>query len=1060
MKVPFNNFPSLLPTCKLSRLQRAFSSAISGGGGGDNFLTGTSGRYVEEMHAAWQSDPQSVPPSWQTYFRTLGNGNDNGNNNGNSNSNGNDGFAFTDYANISNISNTCNINNINNTINTVNSSTLASIQDHLKVQLLVRAFQVRGHLRAQIDPLGIMQPDRDFCAAPELEPSFYGFTAQDLETLNFHLGTGLLPEFQAAQPVMRLADIVDQLRRTYSGTIGYEYAHIPDRQQCNWLRARIEVPQTPSFSREAQLVILDRLMWGVLFEKFVALKYPSEKRFGLEGCESLIPCLKQIVDASVAVGVERVVLGMPHRGRLNVLSNVVRKPNESIFSEFTSGGQALTDTLNYSGDVKYHLGMSYTRPTPSGDFVELSLVANPSHLEAVDPVVQGKVRAIQHFAGDTQQHNRSMALLMHGDASFAGQGVVYETLGMSSLPNYRTGGTIHVIVNNQIGFTTDPRFARSSPYCSDLAKAFAAPIFHVNADDVEAVVHVATLAAQWRREFKSDVVIDLVGYRRHGHNEIDQPAFTQPRMYAKIATKQNVLDIYTAKLLAQQNITQKDLTDMQDRVWGLLESSYAASKTYTPEPFEWQTSKWPGMRGPKEIVSALLPPHPTGIPKDQITRISKIFTAWPQNFTPHPGIEKIMEARKRSLDINEINNDNTSNGNGKSKSKNDNIINTNNTNNTNNTTIDMSTAEALAFGSLLLQNIHVRLGGQDVERGTFSQRHALIHNQNPQEETTFLPLATLGDISICNSHLSEFGALGFELGYSLVNPAALVLWEAQFGDFANNAQCIIDQFIASGERKWLQRSGLVLLLPHGYDGAGPEHSNARMERFLTLCDDDPLVMPSPPGRQIQDCNIQVAYPTTPANYFHLLRRQVMREFRKPLIVFESKSLMRHPLAKSKVQDFLSGTSFLPFIPATNNSADSSVDTLVLCSGQIYYTLERARIANNLHSVAIARVEQLSPFPYDQFLKEIQRFNPKRLVWAQEEPLNLGAWAYIQPRISNALSKQKSTLACEFVGRKPTAAVATGSKKQHIKEELEIISKTLLGHTKQPIKIEIGVPIFF
>lgn len=626
-----------------------------------------------------------------------------------------------------------------------------------------------------------------------------------------------------------------------------------------------------------------------------------------------------------------------------------------------------------------------------------------------------------------------MALLMHGDASFAGQGVVYETLGMSSLPNYRTGGTVHVIVNNQVGFTTDPRFARSSPYCSDLAKSIAAPIFHVNADDVEAVVHVGSLAADWRREFKTDVVIDLVGYRRYGHNEIDQPAFTQPRMYSKIATKPSVLEVYSQKLLAEGSITQAELDAMHQRVWGLLETSYANSKTYHPEPFEWQTSKWSGMRQPKEVVSAVLPPRPTGVARDQLNEIANIFTAWPEGFQPHPGVQRIMEARQRSILEDKDG-------------------------------IDMSTAEALAFGSLLRQGVHVRLGGQDVERGTFSQRHAVIHNQHPESETTFLPLARLGDITVCNSHLSEFGALGFELGYSLVSPAALVMWEAQFGDFANNAQCIIDQFVASGERKWLQRTGLTLLLPHGYDGAGPEHSNARMERFLTLCDDDPLTLPSQLGRQIQDCNIQVAYPTTPANYFHLLRRQIEREFRKPLIVLESKSLMRHPLAKSHVKDFLPGTSFQPFIPATCSGPDSSIDTLILCSGQVYYTLERARQANDLDNIAIGRVEQLSPFPYAQFLGEFARFKVKRLVWAQEEPLNLGAWSYVQPRINIALKSSPSPssnhpIDCEFVGRKPTAAVATGSKKQHVKEEMEIISKALLGSVKEPKKIEIGVPIF-
>jgi 2-oxoglutarate dehydrogenase E1 component len=1006
MKLPPSLLRSLRPSLN-SNNKLFFTSSASGN---DTFITGTSGNYVEEMHEAWLNDPSSVHVSWQAYFKSLASGRSS-----------QESFSTP----------TSNNSTLTLTANTANrpSASLASIQDHLKVQLLVRAYQVRGHLRASIDPLGIMQPDRDFCPAPELEPSFYGFSPADLSNLRFHLGTGLLPEFQAAQPVMTLGEIVEQLQRTYSNTIGYEYSHIPDRQQCNWLRARIEVPQQYAFSKEEKLVILDRLLWSVLFEKFVALKYPSEKRFGLEGCESLIPGLKQIIDQSVEQGVERIVLGMPHRGRLNVLSNVVRKPNESIFSEFASGVGSNTETLNYSGDVKYHLGMSYTRPTPSGKHVELSLVANPSHLEAVDPVVEGKVRALQHFTNDTKEHAKSMALLMHGDAAFAGQGVVYETLGMSSLPNYRTGGTVHVIVNNQVGFTTDPRFARSSPYCSDLAKSISAPIFHVNADDVEAVVHVSKLAADWRREFKTDVVIDLVGYRRYGHNEIDQPAFTQPRMYSKIATKQNVLDVYAQKLLSENSITQEELEKMQERVWNLLETSYAASKSYNPEPFEWQTTKWPGMRGPKEVVAALLPPRPTGVTREQLNEIAQVFTAWPsKDFQPHPGVQRIMEARQRAILQDKDG-------------------------------IDMSTAEALAFGTLLQQGVHVRFGGQDVERGTFSQRHAVIHNQHPEMETTFLPLARFGDITVCNSHLSEFGALGFELGYSLVSPAALVLWEAQFGDFANNAQCIIDQFIASGERKWLQRSGLTLLLPHGYDGAGPEHSNARMERFLTLCDDDPLVLPSPLGRQIQDCNIQVAYPTTPANYFHLLRRQIEREFRKPLVIFESKSLMRHPLAKSHVNEFLSGTAFQPFIPAVVKD-ESEIDTLILCSGQVYYTLERTRQANNLHNIAIARVEQLSPFPYAQFLQEHARFSKtlKRLVWVQEEPLNLGAWAYVQPRIYTALGTN-SKLNCEFVGRKPTAAVATGSKKQHTKEELEIISKALLGLHKDPKKIEIGVPIF-
>lgn len=978
-------------------------------------VNGTSGGYMEELYETWERNPDSVHVSWRPFFQSIA-----------------QGAPPSSRSSLPS----------QQQQQQQSTPTVASIEDHLKAQLLVRAYQVRGHLQAQIDPLGIMQPHRDFCPAPELEPSFYGFTTEDLDRLRFHLGTGLLSEFQGAQAEMTLGELVGQLKRTYSGTIGYEYTHIPDRGQCNWLRGRIEVPTPYAFSHAEKLVILDRLLWGELFEKFVALKYPSEKRFGLEGCEALIPGLKALIDRSVDHGVERVVLGMPHRGRLNVLSNVVRKPNESIFSEFASGTGGNSDTLvdlNYSGDVKYHLGMNYERPTPSGRRIELSLVANPSHLEAVDPVVEGKVRALQHFTGDESERARTMALLMHGDASFAGQGVVYETLGMSSLPNYRTGGTVHVIVNNQIGFTTDPRFARSSPYCSDLAKSIAAPIFHVNADDVEAVVHVCRLAADWRREFKTDVVVDLVGYRRYGHNEVDQPAFTQPRMYAKIAVKPSVLEVYSQRLLAEGSITAVQLEAMHQRVWTHLESSYAASKDYHPEPLEWQTSKWPGMKNPKELVAELLPPRPTGIPASVLTRIADTFVAWPEHFKPHPGVQRIMERRQQA-----IRDDREG--------------------------IDMATAEALAFGSLLLQGVHVRLGGQDVERGTFSQRHAVIHNQDPAAERSFLPLASLqgtaatesaAAIVVCNSHLSEFGALGFELGYSLVSPNALVLWEAQFGDFANNAQCIIDQFVASGERKWLQRSGLVLLLPHGYDGAGPEHSNARIERFLSLCDDDPLALPVTPGRQIQDCNIQVAYPTTPANYFHLLRRQVERDFRKPLVVFESKSLMRHPAARSHVADFLPSTTFIPLIPAVTETA-APIDTLILCSGQVYFALERARIANRRDNIAIARIEQLSPFPYAAVADELRRFGPalKRLVWVQEEPLNLGAWFYVQPRIQIATRTAKaSSLAVEYVGRRPTAAVATGYKAQHLREEYEIISRALLGRAMEPSKIEVGVPVF-
>lgn len=593
-------------------------------------------------------------------------------------------------------------------------------------------------------------------------------------------------------------------------------------------------------------MILDRTMWSELFEKFIASKYPNEKRFGLEGCESLVPGMKALIDRSVDAGVKSIVMGMPHRGRLNVLGNVIRKPIEAILNEFA--GPADRDDSG-GGDVKYHLGANYVRPTPSGKKVSLSLVANPSHLEAEDPVVLGKTRAIQHFEGDEDTHTTAMGVLLHGDAAFAGQGVVYETMGMQSLPAYGTGGTVHLIVNNQIGFTTDPRFARSTPYPSDIAKSIDAPIFHVNGDDVEAVNYVCTLAADWRATFKKDVVIDIVCYRRYGHNETDQPSFTQPTMYKAIQKQPTVLSIYTDKLIKEGTFTEKEIDEHRQWVWGMLEKAQDASKDYKPSPREWLSSSWEGFPTPKELAEEVLPHHPTGTEEHTVKQVGKVISSFPEGFTPHKNLARIISNRGKAVDE------------GKG--------------------IDWSTAEALAFGTLCLEGTHVRVSGQDVERGTFSQRHAVIHDQ--ENESTYTALKHLGSeqgsFTVANSHLSEFGTLGFELGYSLVSPNSLTIWEAQFGDFAyavssinhrshtdscrNNAQCIIDQFIAAGERKWLQRTGLVLSLPHGYDGQGPEHSSGRMERFLQLCDDEPRIYPSPEklDRQHQDCNMQVVYPT-------------------------------------------------------------------------------------------------------------------------------------------------------------------------------------------------------
>ena len=725
------------------------------------------------------------------------------------------------------------------------------VSKHLNVQLLVRAYQSRGHHKAKTDPLGIRGEAEAFGyrKPKELDLNHYGFTDADLET-EFELGPGILPRFAGdAKKEMKLRDIVDACEKTYCGSIGYEYIHIPDRDQCDWLRNRIEIPTPFKYSVDDKRRILDRLIWSSSFESFLATKYPNDKRFGLEGCETLVPGMKAMIDRSVDYGVKDIIIGMPHRGRLNVLSNVVRKPNESIFSEFSGSTEAADEG---SGDVKYHLGMNFERPTPSGKRVQLSLVANPSHLEAEDPVVLGKTRAIQHYNNDEKKHQTAMGVLLHGDAAFAAQGVVYETMGMHALPSFSTGGTIHLVVNNQIGFTTDPRFARSTPYCTDIAKAIDAPIFHVNADDVEAVNFVCQLAADWRADFKKDCVIDLVCYRKQGHNETDQPSFTQPLMYKKIDTITPQIDKYVDKLLTDGTFTKDDIDEHKKWVLGMLNDSFDRSKEYQPTGKEWLTSAWNGFKSPKELATEILPHLPTGVDVKTLKSIGEKLGEVPPGFTVHRNLKRILSGREKTV------------ADGKN--------------------IDWSTAEALAFGTLCLEGHHVRVSGQDVERGTFSQRHAVLHDQ--ENEDTFTPIANLsaeqGAFSITNSSLSEFGALGFEYGYSLSSPNALVMWEAQFGDFANNAQCIFDQFIASGEVKWLQRSGLVCSLPHGYDGQGPEHSSARMERYLQLCNEDPRIFPSPEKleRQHQDCNMQIAYMTTPANYFHILRRQMNRQFRK------------------------------------------------------------------------------------------------------------------------------------------------------------------------------------
>ncbi|KAJ9114880.1 2-oxoglutarate dehydrogenase E1 component [Naganishia adeliensis] len=964
----------------------------------DGFANGTNAYYVEEMYRNWKEDPQSVHISWQTYFKGLDGGLPSAQ-------------AFSPPPQYSGGLTSAPMPADGAPAMAVGGN--SELADHLKVQLLVRAYQVRGHHIAKLDPLGINDVDLADHHPAELELNYYGWTEKDLSK-EFTLGPGILPRYaETGKEKMTLGEIIGELKKMYCTSIGIQYVHIPDREQCNWLRERIEIPSQWKYNTEEKRVILDRLMWSDLFERFIASKYPNEKRFGLEGCESLIPGMKAMIDRSVDQGVKSIVIGMPHRGRLNVLGNVIRKPIEAILNEF-AGNSAGDD--DGGGDVKYHLGANFVRPTPSGKKVSLSLVANPSHLEAADPVVLGKTRAIQHFEGDETEHTTAMGVLLHGDAAFAGQGVVYETMGMHHLANYGTGGTIHLIVNNLIGFTTDPRFSRSTPYPSDIAKSIDAPIFHVNGDNVEAVNFVCTLAADFRAKFKKDVVIDIVCYRKFGHNETDQPSFTQPRMYKAIQNQPTALEQYSKRLQEEGSFTQKEIDEHRQWVWDTLEKALDGAKDYKPSVKEWLSSSWDGFPTPKELAENILPHHPTGVEADKLKHIGKVVSSYPEGFTVHRNLSRILSTRGKTVE----------------EGKN----------------IDWATAEALAFGTLLMEGTHVRVSGQDVERGTFSQRHAVLHDQ--ENESQYRPLKHLdpnqGGFTICNSHLSEYGVLGFELGYSLVSPNALTMWEAQFGDFVNTAQVIIDQFIAAGERKWLQRTGLVLSLPHGYDGQGPEHSSGRLERFLQLTDDDPRVFPPPEKleRQHQDCNMQIVYPSTPANYFHVLRRQQLREFRKPLVVFFSKNLLRHPMARSNLEEMTGETVFqryLPDVHPENLAAPEKIRRHILCTGQVYYQLLKEREDQGITDVAISRVEQLSPLPYDLITPHLDKYPNAELMWCQEEPLNNGAWTYVQPRLITAMNNTEhhKGKVPRYAGRNPTSSVATGSKSAH-KAEIALISR--------------------
>lgn len=950
----------------------------------DNFLDGTSSVYLEELQRAWEVDPQSVDESWDNFFRNFV------------------GQASTSPG--------------------ISGQT---IQESMRLLLLVRAYQVNGHMKAKLDPLGLEERE----IPVDLDPALYGFTEADLDR-EFFLGVWRMSGFLSEnRPVQTLRSILNRLEQAYCGTIGYEYMHIPDRDKCNWLREKIETVIPRGYNAERRLVMLDRLIWSTQFENFLATKWTAAKRFGLEGAETLIPGMKEMFDRSADMGVESIVIGMSHRGRLNVLGNVVRKPLRQIFSEFSGGTKpAAGEFGSYTGtgDVKYHLGTSYDRPTRGGKRIHLSLVANPSHLEAVDPVVVGKTRAKQYYSND-KERKKNLAILIHGDGSFAGQGVVYETLHLSALPNYTTGGTIHMVVNNQVAFTTDPMSGRSSQYCTDVAKALNAPIFHVNGDDLEAVVHACELAAEWRQTFQSDVVVDIVCYRRFGHNEIDEPSFTQPKMYKVIRNHPQALDLYEKQLIEMGQLSKEEIDALHKKVNSILNEEFISSKEYVPNRRDWLAAYWAGFKSPEQLSRI----RNTGVKPEILKNVGKAITSIPETFKPHRAVKRVYDQRAQMIETGEG--------------------------------VDWAVGEALAFATLLVEGNHVRLSGQDVERGTFSHRHSVLHDQETGERYCPLDHVIMNQpeemFTVSNSSLSEFGVLGFELGYSMENPNSLVLWEAQFGDFANGAQVIFDQFISSGESKWLRQSGLVVLLPHGYDGQGPEHSSARLERYLQMSDDNPFVIPEmdPTLRtQIQQCNWQIVNVTTPANYFHVLRRQINRDFRKPLIVMSPKNLLRHKDCKSNLSEFddvqghpgfdKQGTRFKRLIKDQNDHSDleEGIKRLILCSGKIYYELDEERQRLQRKDVAICRVEQLCPFPYDLVQRELKRYPNAEIVWCQEEPMNMGAYSYITPRLTTAMTAlgRGKYEDIKYVGRAPSAATATGFSQLHVKEQREVVETAL------------------
>ena len=852
-----------------------------------------------------------------------------------------------------------------------------------RVLRLVHAFRARGHRIADSDPLS-----GETKYFPELDPAHYGFGNQDLDDL---FTVGDLP----GGSVQRLRDILDRLRTTYCGSVGVEYTHVQDPGRKLWLQQQMERDENRPHIEPGQLKrIYEKLCGAEMLEQFLHTKFLGQKRFSLEGGEVVIPLLDYIIESAPRHGIVEYVLGMSHRGRLNVLANVMQKPLDVIFSEFNDS--PLLDLPFGSGDVKYHKGFSQDRRVQTGERIHLTLTSNPSHLEAVNPVVEGRTKAKQVRMGDTAG-KRIMPIILHGDAAFSGQGIVAETLNLSQLEGYSTGGTLHIIINNQIGFTTTPAEARSTLYCTDVAKMIQVPIFHVNADDPEAVLHCAELAMNYRERFSSDVVMDVIGYRRHGHNEGDEPAFTQPRLYAKIRSRPSVRQLFKDLLAERGDVSAEGVAQIEDAVRAKLERGLEDANLGAVDPAEPYEPQ-----GPWTGFSRVLSDDEvhTAVSVETLAKIAEGIASVPSYFRPHAKLIGLLDRRRKVV--------------------------------AERLPIDWAMGEVFAFGSLVLEGTRVRLSGQDSSRGTFSHRHAVLVDQDSGEEYT--PLDHISEqqarFEVFDSLLSEAAVLGFEYGYSLAEPGTLTLWEAQFGDFANGAQVIIDQFIGSAHVKWGRMSGLVMLLPHGYEGQGPEHSSARIERYLQICAED---------------SIQVVNCTTPAQLFHVLRRQMRRAYRAPLVIFTPKSLLRLPEATSKIEDFTDARFQRVIEDAIAVSSTDAVERVLICSGKVYYDLmaeRKKRFEGSEGRVAILRLEQLYPWPDDILGEMIAQYkNALRVVWVQEEPANMGAWTFVRERIQGFLP-ELANLA--YAGRAPSASTAVGSTRIHIKQQNALLEAAFEG----------------